>query len=40
VKWLRDEVTFFSPAENRLQTCNGQPISYETSVVCPGIQLD
>jgi sulfide:quinone oxidoreductase len=40
VKWLQDAVTFFSPEENRLETRNGQTISYEILVVCPGIQVD
>jgi sulfide:quinone oxidoreductase len=40
VKWLQDAVESFDPDENRLQTRNGQTVSYETLIVCPGIQLD
>jgi sulfide:quinone oxidoreductase len=40
VQWLQDSVDSFDPEHNQLQTQKGKTVSYETLVVCPGIQLD
>jgi sulfide:quinone oxidoreductase len=40
VSWLRDAVTAFDPAENKLVTRDGQVLEYDYLVVAPGIQIN
>ena len=38
--WLKTAVEFFYPDQNKLTTKDGQVLSYDFLVVCPGIQVD
>lgn len=38
--WIKDAVTTFHPEENKVMTKSGSEITYNTLVVCPGIQID
>lgn len=38
--WIKQRVTTFDPANNGLQTDDGQTIQYRYLVVCPGIQIN
>ena len=40
VKWVRDAVESFQPAQNRVTLASGRQLAYEHLVVCPGLQLD
>jgi sulfide:quinone oxidoreductase len=40
VKWIRDAVASFSPAENSLRTRDGLEITYDWLVVAAGLQLN
>lgn len=38
--WIKDAVATFQPEQNALTTTNGDQITYDYLIVCPGIQLD
>lgn len=40
VKWIRDAVETFDPEQNQLTTAQGNTLSYDVLIVCPGIQID
>ena len=40
VNWIKDAVESFYPDQNALMTRNGQLLTYDYLVVCPGIQID
>lgn len=41
VSWIKDSVTSFEPAENKISIKNkSEPLTYDYLVVCPGIQID
>ena len=40
VTWIKDAVESFDPDNNTVSLQNGDPVSYEYLIVCPGIQLD
>lgn len=40
VKWLKEYVTTFNPENNQVHLKNGDVITYQYLVVCPGIQLN
>ena len=40
VKWIKSAVATFAPEANALTLDNGQVISYQQLVVCPGLKLD
>lgn len=39
-QWIQDAVTTFDPESNSLSTADGQTITYDYLVVCPGIKID
>ncbi|MGK7948749.1 MAG: FAD/NAD(P)-binding oxidoreductase [Xenococcaceae cyanobacterium] len=39
-KWIKDYVTNFDPDRNTIILAQGQEITYDYLVVCPGIQID
>jgi len=38
--WIRDAVSEFDPAANRLKTRDGKEINYDYLIVAPGLQID
>ena len=38
-KWLKDSVTSFDPASNKLETAAGDSVSYDWLVIATGLQL-
>ena len=38
-KWLKDSVTSFDPASNKLETSAGDSVSYDWLVIATGLQL-
>lgn len=38
--WIKEAVTEFNPASNKVTCSSGKEISYDFLIVCPGIQLD
>lgn len=40
VSWIKQAVTGFEPENNSVETSDGQTVTYDVLVVCPGIQLD
>lgn len=38
--WVKDAATAFEPDSNTVHTADGKTITYDSLVVCPGIQLD
>lgn len=39
-EWIRDAVTEFYPANNRVRLADGSLVGYRVLVVCPGLKLD
>ena len=40
VKWIKDYAETFQPEDNTITLRNGEILSYDYLVVCPGLQLD
>jgi sulfide:quinone oxidoreductase len=38
--WIKDAVSSFQPDENKLTCASGEEYTYDSLIVCPGIQLD